>query len=333
MESPHLEVNNRLSNLPADNHYVDGSPERPAEFKNPVVWTRGQGCRELAEWLSPVEPIRVTEELADICFRHRADLLVSRRLSGFDLVSRSVPLQLQPEQISSVVAAVAGGPHSLLAARVAQRIGLACGLEVSMIAAYRDDQDRGRALTTIEGVYRQVPGISHRVAQVSHLNDLVQEVPDRALWVLGAPGGNWFQRIIFGKGARLQHRVSHGAVLVRQAPRRVFQHMQDPIFVGPLRTISDILLLHPEEVMAVVDRARLIGLARRIDLMAAPSQSRVETVMIEPRSVDISAEIGDAIPLAPFFGNSPIPVTDPTGRLVGSLPNHPEQPSAKPSDS
>ena len=44
-----------------------------------VVWTRGNGCSELAALLSEDVPDRITGDLVEQCINHRADLLVSRR--------------------------------------------------------------------------------------------------------------------------------------------------------------------------------------------------------------------------------------------------------------
>ena len=286
----------------------------------PVLWTRGKGCAELAALLSEPEPVRVTGDVREACIRHRAELLVSRRLnSSFDLVSVAVPVDLQVDRVGSVVAAVAGGPNSLLAAQVARRIGRALGVEATMMSAYRDDDDRGKALTTVEAVYRMLPDLSYRLVQVDDVGALTGELAGDVLLVLGAPGGNWFQRLMFGKGARLRQQAPNGAVLVRRAPRRVFQAMGDPVFVGPLREAVDILRIHPQQVLAVVDRSRLVGLVTRDALHLAEPGAPVEAFMEPPVSILLDASLEDAEALRDRFGTDPIPVTDEEGRLVGSL--------------
>ncbi len=286
----------------------------------PVLWTRGEGCAELAKLLSGGEPVRVTGDLTEACIRHRAELLVSRRLDpSFDLVSVAVPVDLEPERVGRVVAAVAGGPNSLLAAQVAHRLGRSLGVEASMVSAYRGDEDRGAALATVEAVYRLLPDLSYRLIQVPEIRALTATLPSDALLVLGAPGGNWFQRMMFGKGARLRQRAPNGAVLVRRAPRRVFQAMGDPVFVGPLREAVDILRVHPQRVLAVVDRARLVGIVTRDALHLAEPGAAVEMFMEPPVSIPLDAPLEEAVGLRDRFGSDPIPVTDEEGRLVGSL--------------
>lgn len=286
----------------------------------PVLWTRGKGCAELAALLSAGEPVRVTGDVAETCIRHRAELLVSRRINpSFDLVSVAVPVEFEPGGVGSVVAAVAGGPNSLLAAQVTRRIARALGVEAAMVSAYRDDEDRGKALATVEAVYRLLPDLSYRLVQVRDVRALTEGLAEDTLLVLGAPGGNWFQRMMFGRGVRLRQQAPNGAVIVRRAPRRVFQVMGDPVFVGPLREAVDILRVHPQRMLAVVDRSRLIGLVDRDALHLAEPGAPVEAFMEPPVSVPLDAPLEEAEELRGRFGVDPIPVTDEEGRLVGSL--------------
>lgn len=289
----------------------------------PVLWTRGQGCGELAALLSDGDPVRVKGDVAEECIRHRADLLVSRRLSDFDLVSQAVPIDFEPEEVGAVVAAVAGGPHSPLAARIARQLGDALGRDALMACAYRDEPSRERAVSLIEHLYQEVPELEYRVVEAEDAAGLVAQLPERSMLVLGAPGGNWFQRTIFGQGARLRQRSPSGAVVVKRAPTRVFQVMIDPVFVGPLRQAGDILRVHHEAVLAVVDRARLVGLVDRAVLEAVDPETPVSAVMTEPESVRLDAPVEDAMPLADRFGSAPLPVVDDDGMLVGGLPLDP----------
>ena len=64
-----------------------------------LLWTRGEGCGELAEILSEIDPVRVTGDVTESVIRHRAELLVSRRLAGgFDLVNNATPIGFQVDQ-------------------------------------------------------------------------------------------------------------------------------------------------------------------------------------------------------------------------------------------
>jgi CBS domain-containing protein len=286
----------------------------------PVLWTRGQGCRELAEQLSLVEPIRVTGDVADACVRHAAEVLVSRRATGsFDLVSVAAPLDFDPVGVEAVVAAVAGGPHSELAALVARRLGETIGVPATMVSAFREDTERTRAVATIDSIFATVPGLESRLVKAEDAADLFVDLPERTLVVVGAAGGGWLQRTFFGPGARLRQNAPAGAVVVRRQPDRVFQVMTDPVFVGPLREATDILRIHQDRVLAVVDRAVLIGIVRRQALENADPGVPVQDLMEPPLSVPLSASVNEAMELSDRFRGASIPVVDDDGRLVGAL--------------
>jgi CBS domain-containing protein len=271
----------------------------------PVLWTRGSGCRDLAELLSSIEPVRVVGNVAEACVRHRAELVVSRRASSnSQLVSTVAPVDFDPSQVGSVIATVAGGPHSELAA---------------MAAAYRTEDEKGRAVATIETLYQRVSNLEYRLVQADDAEGLASRLPDDALIVLGAAGGGWLQRSFLGPGVRLRQKAPAGAVVVRREPDRVFQVMGDPVFVGPLREAVDILRVHHESVLAVVDRAVLVGVVRREALELAEPGVPVQDLMESPESVSLMATVAEAQTTTARFGGGTVPVTDDEGRLVGSL--------------
>lgn len=260
-------------------------------------------------------------DVVETCIRHGAELLVSRRLSSsFDLVNTAVPMGFDPDSVVSVVAAVAGGPHSELAVRVAERIGKVTDAEAIVTCAFQEESQRGRAVATIERLFEKVPGIEYRLVQAADATELVAGLPDRSLLVLGAPGGGWLQRTFFGAGAKLRSEAPAGAVIVRRSPDRVFQVMTDPIFVGPLREAVDILRLHTDPVLAVVDRAQLIGIVRRSALELADPGVPVASLMEAPSSVAMTAAVEEARGLVGGFEGAAVPVVDDEGRLVGALP-------------
>jgi Mg/Co/Ni transporter MgtE len=96
--------------------------------------------------------------------------------------------------------------------------------------------------------------------------------------------------------------------------------MTDPLFVGPLREAVDILRVHTEPVLAVVDRAQLIGIVRRSALEIADPGVPVEALMEEPTSITLTASVEEAHELFARFRGGSIPVVDTDGRLVGALP-------------
>ncbi len=273
--------------------------------------------------LSDVEPVRVVGDVGEACIHHGAELLVSRKLSAsFDLINTAVPVGMDTGSMSTVVAAVAGGPHSELAVRVSERLAQVTDRPALVTCAFQEETDRDRAVATIERLYGAVPGVEYRLVKASDATDLVSQLPDRSLLVIGAPGGGWLQRTFFGLGAKLRSEAPAGAVVVRRAPDRVFQHMTDPQFVGPLREAVDILRLHSEPVLAVVDRALLIGVVRRESLELADPGVPVEALMEAPASVSMTSTLTEAAALAGRFQGGAIPVVDDDGRLVGALPAH-----------
>jgi CBS domain-containing protein len=292
------------------------NPFQPA----PVIHTRGEGCAELADLLSMVPSIRVKGDLTEACQQHRTDLVVGRRLiSGLEVASQVVPYDFDPVNTEWVVAAISGGPHSPLAARIARRLGESMGVKSLMVCAYRDDETQAEAITWVERLYQEVPGIEYRMLEASDADGIIDQLPDRSALVIGAPGGSWLQRAFFGQGARLRKGASAGVMVVRAVPERVFQAMSDPVFVGGMREVGDILRIHDEQILAVADRAKLTGIVDRSVLVGADPLTLVCDVMDEPVSVAVDASIEDAFALVERFGAEPIPVTDDDGHLVGSI--------------
>ena len=285
-----------------------------------VVWTRGRGCRELAELLAGADALRVQGDPVSVCVAERADILVSRRLqTSFDLIDLAVPVDVDTEAVGHVVAAVAGGPHSVLAAKVARRLGEALGVSSSMVAAYPDGGDPAQAREVVDTISPEVPGIEYRTLAVSAMADLVADLPDRSLLVFGAPGGSWFHRRLFGPGARLRAKADVGAVVVKSAPRRVFQVMGEPAFVAPMMQAGDTLKIRAEQVLAVADAGRLVGIVRRPRLLDLDPAAPVGHAMEEPVAVEQTESIEAAMALRPLFGADPVPVVDSDQRLVGGL--------------
>jgi hypothetical protein len=284
-----------------------------------VVWTRGSGCSELATLLSSGEPGRITGDLVQHCIDHRADLLISRRFPGsFDLVSVAVPLDFVPENVTSVVAAVAGGPHSFLAADTAARLARSLGVQAEMLSAIPPGEDPRGAQELLEHIALSVPETGGRVIEVDGISELVESLEEGTLVVFGAPGGSWLQRSMLGPGARLRSKAPAGAIMVRSAPDRVFRWMGDPVFVSPMRLADDTLRLHDQNVLAVADEGLLIGLVRRQSLEGA-GDAAVGSLMEEAMSAKVDETIAEAMTLEPTFGRDPIPVTDHDEHLVGAL--------------
>lgn len=289
------------------------------EPRRSVIWTRGRGCGELAQLLSGGEASRISGDATKECIEHRADLLVARKLPGnFDLVNIAVPVGFHPEHVTSVVAGVAGGPHSLFAAETAVRIAEALGVPAEMVSASGPEGDPRSIAEVLDQIGSGLPDLRRRVVEVDGITELVDTLDEGALLVLGAPGGSWLQRSMFGPGARLRRTAQAGAVIVRSAPDRVFRFMDEPVYVAPLRLADDTLRFHRENTLAVADEGRLIGLVRRERLVVA-GEAAVGTLMEEAVSVRVDETLSQAWELEPTFGEDPIPVTDHDEYLVGGL--------------
>lgn len=246
--------------------------------------------------------------------------MVSRRLSSsFDLIPQVVPDGVDLDKSGAVIAAVSGGPHSPLAAAVAARIGRATALPASMVCAYRDDAGQASALSLIQDLYAQVPDIEYRLLEAEDAESLTAQLPEDAILVLGAPGGGWLQRTFFGQGAKLIQAAPSGAIVVRSAPRRVFQQMGEPVYTSPMHDATDLLRIHPEGRLAVTDAGRLVGVVRREALELADPGVPVSALMDGPLSVDVTDTVDDVGELWKEFAPDPIPVTDDDGLLVGGL--------------
>jgi hypothetical protein len=273
----------------------------------------------LAELLAGGSASRIGTDLSSECIDIRADLLVSRKLPGdFDLVSVAVPIDFQPEKVTSVVATVAGGPHSLLAATIAARLGSALGVPAEAVSAATPESDTKPARDVLDQIGATVEGINSRVVEVDGVSELVEGLDDGALLVLGAPGGSWLQRAMFGPGARLRRTAQAGSIVVRSAPDRVFRFMGEPVYVAPLRQAADTLMFHQQKTLAVAEHGRLVGVVRRERLLVA-GWAAVGTVMEDAISVKVDETILEAMELEPAFGPDPIPVTDHDENLVGGL--------------
>lgn len=284
-----------------------------------VVFTRGKGCYELAEVLGGSDVGRVQGDLAESCLNERADVLVSKKMpSGLDLLNVVVPIDFEPDRVTKVVAAIAGGPHSVLAAETAATLGARLGVEAEMLSAARSGDEMPPATEILDQVGANLPGLTRRVVVVEGIGELVDDLDEGALLVLGAPGGSWLNRSRTGPGARLRRTAQAGSVIVRSAPDRVFRFMGDPVYVSPLRHADDTLRIHKENTLAVADEGVLVGLVRREGLVKAGT-GPVSSVMEEALSVRLDETISQARELEPTFGSDPIPVTDHDEHLVGGL--------------
>ena len=202
---------------------------------------------------------------------------------------------------------------------VAAVLGRALDVDAEMVSAYRTPDDLPSAREIIDTLSGEVPGLAHRAVQTGGAPELIETLPSDTLIVLGAPGGSWLQRAFFGPGARLRHRAPAGAVVVREAPARVYHVMGEPIYVSRHLLAGDALQIIQHPVVAVVDVGRLVGLVRRRRLEDTDRLARVGDVMDGPVHVEVGAPLADARAVADQLEGSPIPVIEGGRQLVGSV--------------
>jgi hypothetical protein len=291
-----------------------------------VLWTRGPGCGELAGLLASRRAVRVEGAIDQACVHEQADLVVQRKLSSFDLIDVAVPSEFDPQAVDHVTAALGGGPHSTLAALIAERLGTALGVPAMALSGYRDDDDRTAAeqllLQTIAGT--RLDGAAVRTPKPA---DLIGQLPGRSLVVLGAAGGNWFQRQLFGPGHRLTARAPAGAVIVRHSPLKAFQTMMPPIGLGPHLRAADALAVMEHAVVPIVEGGVVLGVVRRGTLAGLGGDEQIGTVVEDAPLVGVLEPAEAVDEVAEFYEGSPIPLVDERGTLVGMTPGRTERSS------
>jgi CBS domain-containing protein len=284
-----------------------------------VVWTHGDGCSELAELLAAGEPKAADSDLRDACIRARADLLVAKKLTSFDLVGTAVPVDFDPMRVTEVVAAVGGGPHSAFGARIADRLAAVLDVPASLVYGSATDDRDGAAERTLAGLALVVPHLPGRVERVESARALVASLAPTALVVVGASGGSWLQRQFFGPGKQLVVGAPGGAVVARSAPDRCFQRMSEPEAVGVHMLVRDVLGVMTAASVPVVDDGLLIGVVRKRTLVGADPGSPVGPLVEDPVFVALDDPVDAVAEMIEHLDHGPVPVVDQDGRLVGLI--------------
>ena len=314
-----------------DTTMKNGEQTKPGEAGPPlsafdrwsVVSAPGAGCWELGQVLAGGEHHIVhRSNLRDACITARADLLVQRRLTSFDLVSVVVPRDFHQETVGSVVAAVGGGPHSLLAARVARKIAEAIGVEAAMITVARSQNEADASQQVLDQIGDRVPGLTPSVVRAQSAKALVDMLEPDTLLVIGAPGGSWLQRQLFGPGQKLRHAAPGGVIVVRSAEPRCFQKTTTTpgVIVSPWLHVKDARwVIGDAPVAPVVADGFLVGIVRQDALRSAAPDVKVSAVAEEAVFVLIDDPLDAAADLQPFLEGAPVPVVDRSGRWLGSI--------------
>ncbi|MEZ5174607.1 MAG: CBS domain-containing protein [Acidimicrobiia bacterium] len=289
-------------------------------FSRHVAWTRGAGCLDLATALSDGPPIAVDGDLRAVCIKERIEYLVCRKLTSFDLVSTIVPHEVDLHRVDQITAAVADGPHSPLAVTVAARLGEVLSVPVTVATAYHTREDETSAVARLAQLAEPHRGkITQKPIPADSATAIVDILTPTSLLVIGAPGGSWFQRQLYGPGHRLVVGAPGGAVLVRSQETKCFHKAEDPaaVAVGPDLTITDASRIIANPVVPVTDEGRLIGIVRQSTLSRSGNHRTVGDLMEPPIAVNATEPLSAASELAEFLDGAPIPIIDDNHTLIG----------------
>ena len=242
--------------------------------------------------------------------------MVSRRLSSFDLCSVAVPSGFSAGETTGIVAAVGSGPHSSLAAAMAERIGLSLGVPASAVYAHGSSGPTAAAARIVQELEDQFPDLRIEAVGAARPEAMVQALPSGTLLVVGAPGGSWFQRQFFGPGARIKHKASGGTIVVKAAPVRVYQAMEPPAAFGPHMRVADALVVGAGDIV-VASENTLMGVVSEEALAAADPDADLGGLAQEVASLAPEETIEHALELVDDTDSTAIPVVDGSGILIG----------------
>lgn len=298
------------------------APSSPPPDSWRVAWSRGEGCKELAEYLTDDLAVRIRSDVAATCIDHRAEILVSRRLSSFGLVSQVVPVDVDLSRIDSITAAVSDGPHSPLVAAIANRLAAKLGVPAEIATVYRTPEELPAALARIERLAVSYPELGRRIAHAESAAGLLDTLGSRTLLIAGASEGSWFQRQLWGPGPALASYASGGAIVVRSAPLRCFHAAVNPagLTISPDLPVTEARRLVRLPSVPVARQGSLVGIVRRRALDIAPDDGVVGDVMEVPIAVRATEPIDAVADVRAHLDDGPVPVVDERTRLVGIVP-------------
>ncbi len=293
----------------------------PMVFLKRVGWTRGEGCHVVAGAISADKPVQLGGDLTDSCVTRGVDAVVMRRLTRFELVPTIVPSKVNLDATSSVTVAVGDGPHSPLATALGARLAAALDVPGEVRTVFRSSDEAVKAVERLDHLAEQYPHLDKRLVNVSNVDGLVEDLPPTSVLVVGAPGGSWMQRQIFGPGHRLRVAAPGGVIVVRSAPRRCFQDAVRAAerVASPHLTVAIARQLMVQAVVPVAESGTLVGLLRRSALDGADPEITIDRLMEPPVAVEATESIAAVADLSDFLEFSPVPVVGSGGRLVGTI--------------
>lgn len=284
-----------------------------------VVWAGGSQARDLAETLSGGAATKAGQNLAASTIESGADLLVLSNRTSLDLCSVAIPHGFNPETTESVVAAMGGGPHSTLAAIVADWLAERLHVPASAVYGHSDPSELAEAEDDLNKIVAKLPRMDARTIEAPSPAAMVSSLPAGTLLIVGAPGGSWFQRRFFGPGARIQAKASSGTIVVNHATPRVYQVMQPPVAYGPNMRIMDARQLSSNLDVVVAEDGKLLGVVKADTLRDARQGLELHQVMDDGVFLSTDDEIDEALGLISVDGGDLIPVVDDSARLVGCV--------------
>lgn len=284
-----------------------------------VGWSRGRGCRDVAEALAGDGAFHVDRDMVSSVIARRADAIVMRRSTRFDMIPSIIPHGVDLDATDSVWAAVGGGPHSPFAVAAAGALGRRLGIPVHAATVVGPNEDRRSVSERLDELARADEGVIPIVIDGASVSALTDALGPRALLVVGAPGGSWFQRQIHGPGHRITVNAPAGVLVVRTAPRRCFQEAAegDGTVIGVHAPVSEALRVAAHPVLAVADNGTLVGLVRCDVLGSLEPGDEVGDHMESPVSMLADEPVEAIGELAGFFDGGPVPVCAADGRLLG----------------
>lgn len=282
-----------------------------------ILWTKGSECESLATALGNGPAFRSEGDLYQSCVESGAVLLVAPRLISFDLCSVATPHGFDQAGVASIVAAVGLGPHSILAAAVANRLASRLGVPGKAFFGYTSEVERMAGSSALDSISAEVPSLQVQTAQASSPAEMLGSLADGTLLVLGAPGGSWFQRQFFGPGARIRATAPGGTIVVRHSPARIYQVMRPARPLGPTMRVVDALQVAAGEHVVVAEDGRLLGLVTQEALLASRPDLELRELMDEPVFLSPDEFLDDADRLIAARPTATIPVLDRSDHIIG----------------
>jgi CBS domain-containing protein len=282
-----------------------------------ILWTKGSECESLATVLANGPALRAEGNLYQSCVDSGAVLLVAPRLISLDLCSVATPHGFDQAGVASVVAAVGLGPHSMLAAAVADRLALQLGVPGKAVFGYTSEAERVAGSTALKSISTKTPGLQVKTVQASSPAEMLGSLADGTLLVLGAPGGSWFQRQFFSPGARIRAIAPGGTIVVRHSPPHIYQVMRPPRPLGPTMRVADALQVAAGEHLVVAEDGRLLGLVTQEALLTSGPDIQLREVMDEPVFLSPDELLDDADRLIAARPAATIPVLDRSDHIIG----------------